>query len=143
MYQNYGDRRLIEDYYDSLKKYVEFLRDKAENGLLKYSYYGDWVAIENARGVSSRPFIIITIPRCWPTWHDLINKTADAQAYDKLAGDIKAAFNREFLTRRPGTTARPRPPTRSPSLSAWPPTKNAAPPGASCLMTWSMNTIHI
>jgi len=23
MYQNYGDRRLIEDYYDSLKKYVE------------------------------------------------------------------------------------------------------------------------
>lgn len=107
MYQNYGDRRLIEDYYDSLKKYVEFLRGKAENGLLKYSYYGDWVAIEKCPGSLVSTFYYYYDTKVLADMARLINKTADAQAYDKLAGDIKAAFNREFFdpkTRHYGPT---------------------------------------
>ena len=97
MYQYYGDRRLIEDYYDSLKKYVEFLRSKSENGLLKYSYYGDWVAIEKCPGSLVSTFYYYYDTRVLADMARLINKPADAQAYDKLAADIKAAFNREFF----------------------------------------------
>jgi len=46
MYQYYGDTRILEEHYDGLRKYVEFLRSTAENGVLKWSHYGDWVAIE-------------------------------------------------------------------------------------------------
>ena len=107
MYQNYGDRRLIEDYYDSLKKYVEFLRGKAENGLLKYSYYGDWVAIDKCPGSLVSTFYYYYDTKILADMARLINKTADAQAYDKLAGEIKTAFNREFFdpkTRHYGPT---------------------------------------
>jgi len=97
MYQNYGDRRLIEDYYDSLKKYVEFLRSKAENGLLKYSYYGDWVAIDKCPGSLVSTFYYYYDTKILTDMARLINRAADAQAYDKLAGDIKTAFNREFF----------------------------------------------
>jgi len=107
MYQYYGDRRLIEDYYDSLKKYVEFLRGKAENGLLKYSYYGDWVAIDKCPGSLVSTFYYYYDTKILADMARLINKTADAQAYDKLAGEIKTAFNREFFdpkTRHYGPT---------------------------------------
>ncbi len=50
MYQYYGDTRILEEHYDGLKKYVEFLRSTAENGVLKWSHYGDWVAIEKCPG---------------------------------------------------------------------------------------------
>jgi len=100
MYQNYGDRRLIEDYYDSLKKYVEFLRSKAENGLLKYSYYGDWVAIDKCPGSLVSTFYYYYDTKILADMARLINRQAEAQAYDRLAAEIKAAFNREFFDQK-------------------------------------------
>ncbi len=50
MYQHYGDRRILEENYEGLKKYVEFLRTRAKSGILKYSNAGDWVALEKTPG---------------------------------------------------------------------------------------------
>jgi alpha-L-rhamnosidase len=46
MYQQYGDRRILEEHYEGLKKYVEFLRSQAKDNVLRFGMYGDWVAIE-------------------------------------------------------------------------------------------------
>ena len=102
MYQNYGDRRLVEDYYDSLKKYVEFLQSKAQNGLLKYSYYGDWVAIDKCPGSLVSTFYYYYGTKVLADMARLINRQAEAQAYDKLATEIKTAFNREFFDPKTG-----------------------------------------
>src|SRR5574337_238311 len=50
MWEQYGDRRILEENYDGLKKYVEFLRTRAPDNVLRYSYYGDWVAVEKTPG---------------------------------------------------------------------------------------------
>ena len=50
VYQQNGDRRILEENYDGLKKYVEFLRSRAPDNVLRYSYYGDWVAIGKDSG---------------------------------------------------------------------------------------------
>ena len=50
MCEQYGDRRVLEENYDGLRKYVEFLRAKAPDNVLRYSYYGDWLATEKTPG---------------------------------------------------------------------------------------------
>ncbi|HEV2348269.1 MAG TPA: family 78 glycoside hydrolase catalytic domain [Terriglobia bacterium] len=96
MWQQYGDRRILEENYEGLKKYVEYLRSRASDNILSFSSYGDWVALENTPGeyVSDAYYyydveILAGIAR-------VLGKTADAGKYSQLAGQIKEAFNRKF-----------------------------------------------
>jgi len=105
MWQQYGDRRILEENYESLKKYVEFLRSRAPDNVLRYSYYGDWVAIEHTPGevVSDAYYyydveILRDIAR-------ILGKGADSQAYGQLADQIRAAFNQAFFDAKTGTYA--------------------------------------
>ncbi|MGZ5454206.1 MAG: family 78 glycoside hydrolase catalytic domain [Candidatus Aminicenantales bacterium] len=105
MYQYYGDTRVLEEHYDGLKKYVEFLRSKAENGLVKFSSYGDWVAIEKCPGSIVSSFYYLYDVRILADAARVIGKTADAALYDKLAADIRTAFNREYYDPKTGDYA--------------------------------------
>jgi alpha-L-rhamnosidase len=47
-YLYYGDERMLEENYESIRRYVEWLESKCENGVLKsyggrWSFLGDWV----------------------------------------------------------------------------------------------------
>jgi alpha-L-rhamnosidase len=104
-YQYYGDRRILEEHYDGIKKYVEFLRTRAENGLVKFSYYGDWVALERTPGSLVSSFYFYYDVKILADMARTLGKTVDARAYDDLAAAIKAAFHREYFdpkTRRYG-----------------------------------------
>ncbi|MEN6561123.1 MAG: family 78 glycoside hydrolase catalytic domain [Acidobacteriota bacterium] len=105
MYQYYGDTRILEDHYDALKKYVEFLRSKAENGLVKFSSYGDWVAIEKCSNAIVSSFYYLYDVRIMADAARVLGKTADAALYDKLAAEIRAAFNREYYNPKTGDYA--------------------------------------
>ncbi|HOW84565.1 MAG TPA: family 78 glycoside hydrolase catalytic domain [Candidatus Aminicenantes bacterium] len=105
MYQYYGDTRVLEDHYDALKKYVEFLRSKAENGLVKFSSYGDWVAIEKCSNAIVSSFYYLYDVRILADAARVLGKTADAALYDKLAAEIRAAFNREYYNPKTGDYA--------------------------------------
>jgi alpha-L-rhamnosidase len=105
MYQQYGDRRILEENYDGLKKYVEFLRSRAPDNVLRYSYYGDWVSIVKTPGALVSDFYY-----CWDVQilakiAQLLGKSADAQAYTQLATEIQKAFNREFYDPKTGNYA--------------------------------------
>jgi len=105
MWQQYGDRRILEENYESLKKYVEFLRSRAPDNVLRYSYYGDWVAIEHTPGelVSDAYYYYdVEILRDIAA---ILGKSADSQAYAQLADQIRTAFNQAFLDSRTGTYA--------------------------------------
>jgi alpha-L-rhamnosidase len=105
MYQYYGDVRVLEDHYDGLKKYVEFLKSTAENGVLKWSHYGDWVAVEKCPGSIVSSFYYYYDVRVLADAARVIGKAQDAALYDKLAGEIRTAFNREFYDPKTGDYA--------------------------------------
>jgi alpha-L-rhamnosidase len=105
MYQYYGDTRILEDHYAGLKKYVEFLRSTAENGVLKWSHYGDWVAVEKCPSAIVSSFYYYYDVKVLADAARVIGKTGDAALYDKLAAEIKAAFNREFYDPKTGNYA--------------------------------------
>ena len=105
MYQYYGDTRVLEEQYDGLKKYVEFLRSQAENGLVKFSSYGDWVAVEKCPGSIVSSFYYYYDVKILADAARLTGKAQDAALYDKVAGDIRTAFNREYYNPKTGDYA--------------------------------------
>jgi alpha-L-rhamnosidase len=105
MYQQYGDRRILEENYEGLKKYVEFLRSKASNNVLSYSYYGDWVALAHTPGAVVSDSFYYYDTQILSQMARILGNSADAAAYDQLAGQIKDAFNHEFFDPKTGNYA--------------------------------------
>jgi alpha-L-rhamnosidase len=97
MYEQYGDRRMLEESYEGIKRYVEFLKSRAPDHILRFSYYGDWVAVERTPGEYVSAYFYYNDVNILRKMAEALGKTADAQAYAQLAAQIKEAFNREFL----------------------------------------------
>ena len=105
MWQQYGDRRILEENYDGLKKYAEFLRSRATDNILSYSYYGDWVAVEPTPGSYVSAAYYFEDVRILAQVAQVLGKSADAQNYSQLAAQIKDSFNRKYLDPNNGNYA--------------------------------------
>jgi alpha-L-rhamnosidase len=96
LYLHYGDMRILEDHYEGLKKYVEFLRAKAEDGLVKYSYYGDWVAVDKTPGSLVSSFYYYYDVKVLADAARILGKQKDAETYSQLAAQVKHAFHKQY-----------------------------------------------
>ena len=105
MYQYFGDRQVLEENYDGVKRYVEFLRTRAPDNVLRYSYYGDWIAIQRTPGAFVSDFYYYHDVSALAKMAGILGKTADHEAYSRLASQIKDAFNRNFLNKDTATYA--------------------------------------
>ena len=97
MYRYYGDESILATHYDGIKDYVEFLRSRAENDLLDFSHYGDWVAIDQTPGdlVSSFYYyydVVILMKMAQVLGYD-----AEINTYRALADKIKSAFHKKYF----------------------------------------------
>jgi alpha-L-rhamnosidase len=111
MYEAYGDTRLLERQYPSMKKWVEFMRAQAGDSLLWKSgfHFGDWLAFATTNadypGATTDKDLLATAYFAHST--DLLARSADAlgrrdeaATYHALFERIKAAFDREYVTSR-------------------------------------------
>jgi len=105
MYEQYGDRRILEENYEGFKKYVEFLATRAPDNVLRYSYYGDWVALEYTSGELVSDAYYYYDVEILSKIAAVLGKSADAQTYAQLAGHIKEGFNRAFYDAKRGVYA--------------------------------------
>jgi alpha-L-rhamnosidase len=112
MYLSYGDTRVLETQYPSMKAWVEYMRGRAGASALWNSgfHFGDWLAYAapsaEARsypGATTGKDLIATAFFAHST--DLLQKTAavlgragDAAEYAALLARIKEAFRREFVS---------------------------------------------
>lgn len=96
MWQQYGDRRILEENYPDLKKFVEFLRSRASGDVFRYHHEGDWVAIQHTPGdYIADAWYYYDVKILEEIAHALGNQT-DATSYAHLAAQIKQAFNKTF-----------------------------------------------
>ncbi len=109
LYQVYGDRRLLEVQYPSMKAYVEHIRKKAgETYLWKGgSVFGDWLFYKSMRQTENdgytNPDMIATMFYAWSTKllaqaAAELGKTADRAEYEGLFQKIKANFVKHYVT---------------------------------------------
>lgn len=103
-WRQYGDRKVLEDHCDCMKRYVDYLGTKSKDLIVSHGL-GDWCDFGPAPyGPSQHTPIPLTATAMYfcdaqivAETARLLGKTADADKYAKLAGDIREAFNRTFF----------------------------------------------
>ncbi|MFA9187259.1 glycoside hydrolase family 78 protein [Flavobacterium sp. FBOR7N2.3] len=106
-YDYYGDDFLLKEYYPVMKKYVDYLTSKADNGIVSYGL-GDWYDYgEHAAGYSKNSPIALSATSHYYFGIDLLakaakllNKKEDAVTYENLAISVKKAFNGKFFDKK-------------------------------------------
>ncbi|MBN1926385.1 MAG: glycoside hydrolase family 78 protein [Prolixibacteraceae bacterium] len=109
MYLAYGDKRILEVQYPSMKAWVEYMRNRAGDDLLWTEdwHFGDWLAYATTHsdypGATTDKGLIATAYFRYSSfllskiaW--IIGKEADAKNYGQLSENIKKAFIHEFVT---------------------------------------------
>lgn len=98
IYIRYGDRRVLERHYPAMTKYIDYLRAHS-NGLLRGADgYGDWLSIraDTPKDVLATAFFAYSTGLVAQI-AGVLGKTADAERYEALREEIKAAFNRAYV----------------------------------------------
>ncbi len=109
VYLAYGDTRILESQYESMRAWVEYMRRLAGDDLILDSgfHFGDWLAFHSTRadypGATTDKDLIATAFFAHSTsllarTAQVLGKTEHAQQYGALFERIKAAFDREYLT---------------------------------------------
>ena len=109
IYKTYGDKRILEVQYNSMKGWVDYMNKRAgDNYLWKGdTHFGDWLDFASNKtgdnkGVTDKDLIANAY-----FYHStdlvskmagIIGKNADSDKYAELAKKIKIAFNNEFVT---------------------------------------------
>jgi alpha-L-rhamnosidase len=112
VYQNYADKRLLEEHFDSARRWVDYIH-KANPDLIwekgRNNDYNDWLNGNTfkqkdwpTQGASVPPAVFATAFFAHST--DIVAKMAavlgrkeEAQRYGELFNQIKAAFNQRFV----------------------------------------------
>lgn len=111
VYQSYGDTRILEQQYASIKGWVEFMRGRAGEDFLwnnaKDWHWGDWLSFNSDKpdypGAFTEKDLIATAYFYYSTDKlqqvaSILGKKAEAASYRTLAGEIKQAFQHEYFT---------------------------------------------
>jgi alpha-L-rhamnosidase len=108
-YLAYGDKRILEVQYPSMKAWVEYMRNRAGDDFLWIgdTHYGDWLAFATTRsdypGATTEKDLIATAYFSHSSGllakiAQILGKTADAEKYSTLSENVKEAFIKEFVT---------------------------------------------
>ena len=109
IYLCYGDARLLEEQYESMVGWVEFMRQRVDDDYIwrKDAQFGDWL---DYRGQDARRPTPVTNTELVATAffaHSaqllaeaarVLGRTSDAEHYAELAAKVRAAFCAEFVT---------------------------------------------
>ena len=109
IYLNYGDTRLLEEQYESMVHWVEYMHSRTGDTCIWRTdfQFGDWL---DYRGQDARMPLPVTNYELVATAFfaystqllanaaHVLGKTSDAKRYAALADKVKTAFNDEFVT---------------------------------------------
>jgi alpha-L-rhamnosidase len=101
IYETYGDKRMLERHLPAMTKWVEFMRQHS-NGLIRDgnrgSDYGDWLSINanTPKALIGTAFFAYSTHLLAKSYH-AVGRDEEAQKYQSLFDDIKAAFNKRFV----------------------------------------------
>ncbi len=101
LYRFYGDRRILEESWESMRRWIDFL--EANNPELLWrrrvgNNYGDWLQldVETPRDLIATAYFAHSTSLVART-AAVLGRVAEAASYGRLAERIRQAFGREFL----------------------------------------------
>jgi alpha-L-rhamnosidase len=109
LYRQYGDKRILERQYASMKAWIDYMKAQAGDTYLwtNGSHFGDWLAYAtNASdypGATTDKDLIATAYFAWSTRlfiqaAEVLGRRNDVTAYQELFRHIRGAFQREYMS---------------------------------------------
>lgn len=104
IYRTYGDKAVLEEQFDSMKAWIDWMRERSENGRRSGgSHFGDWLGLDSPEGSykgATPEDLIATAYYKYST--ELFIKAAhalgrDAAEYENIPAEAAAAFRREYM----------------------------------------------
>ena len=104
IYRTYGDKKILEDQFDSMKAWIDWMRERSENGRRSGgSHFGDWLGLDSPEGSckgATPEELIATAYYKYST--ELFIKAAhalgrDVSEYENIPAEAAAAFRREYM----------------------------------------------
>ena len=103
IYLFYGDRKILVDNYDNIKRYVDHINEQSPSGLTTWGL-GDWVPVKSKSPVEFTSSIYyFTDVSILAKTAKLLGKQTDADTYSALAAKIKNAVNAKYLNKETGS----------------------------------------
>ena len=103
---HYGDRALLEDHFESMRGYVEYLRSQAEEDLLPPDKYGDWLSLafnwQRGKPDSVGSAYYYYTADILAKAAAVLGKAEEAAGYRGLAERIAAAYHARFFNEEAG-----------------------------------------
>ncbi|SDS91609.1 Alpha-L-rhamnosidase N-terminal domain-containing protein [Paenibacillaceae bacterium GAS479] len=101
-YNWYGDSRLLEENFNGMKRYVEYLSSKADGYIVRHGL-GDWCDVGPDPGFAQNTPVPLTATATYYYAADTMGKISaltgrpdEAACFEELAENIKSAFNEHF-----------------------------------------------
>jgi len=104
LYQQYGDRKIIDEYYDSMQKYMEFLKKKGMPGTVYVGPLGDWLAPEETDNYLIWNAFYCKDARLMKEYAIILGKQEDVDYYEKIEQETKSYWNKTFVDKNTGKT---------------------------------------
>ncbi len=110
LYDQYGDRRVLERYYPAMRRWLDHIRTFAENGLISKDQYADWcVPPEDPKLIHSQDPARVTdktliassyyyeLLRTIARYARILDKPTEAADLERLATQVNSAFQLRFF----------------------------------------------
>ncbi len=108
LHQYYGDNRILEEHYEGMKRWLDYLASIADDHVVTEGHYGDHLLPGKSPG--EEEFVSSETPPSlvWTGYYyrdasivsqiaEILGKPDDVEHYSKLAEEIKDAFNEKWL----------------------------------------------
>lgn len=104
IYRTYGDKAVLEEQFDSMKAWIDWMRERSENGKRSGGFhFGDWLGLDSTEGSykgSTPEDLIATAYYKYST--ELFIKAAhalvrDVSEYENIPTEAATAFRREYM----------------------------------------------
>ncbi len=110
LYDQYGDKRVLERGYGAMKKWLDYEKTFVKDGLISKDQYADWcVPPENPKLIHSQDPTRVTdktliatsyyyeFLRQMSRYARILDKPTDAAEFDRLSAQVKDVFQRRFF----------------------------------------------
>lgn len=110
LYEQYGDVRVLNDRYPSMKKWMEYMSSYLEDGIMPRDQFGDWcvppespdlIHSEDPNRRTAKPVLGSTYfyknLTLMAQYANILGKPDDEKKFHDLAEKIKEAFNKKFF----------------------------------------------
>jgi alpha-L-rhamnosidase len=102
LYDYYGDIQIVEKNYEILKKQIEFMHSATPNNIVERDISDHESIDPKPVSLSATAFYYHHV-KILAQFAHLLNRTDDAEKYDKLVDEIKDAFLNKFLKKGTGS----------------------------------------